>query len=71
MKTEQVLKEAFVVGLMTVAVGSLVGKMLQVNSPTARKTLKWLFITGVLIHILCEVSGINTWYCRHGSACSV
>ena len=28
-----------------------------------------LFLTGFLIHIICQISGINTWYCKHGIAC--
>ncbi len=27
------------------------------------------FITGVLIHIICEATQINKWYCTHGNAC--
>lgn len=29
-----------------------------------------LFISGFLFHVLCEISGINSWYCKHGFACS-
>ena len=27
------------------------------------------FLTGCLVHIICEYSGVNRWYCKHGSAC--
>lgn len=26
-------------------------------------------ITGMLVHIICEFTGINKWYCRNGFAC--
>ena len=28
-----------------------------------------LFLTGFLIHIICEFTGINKWYCKYGNAC--
>jgi hypothetical protein len=27
------------------------------------------FITGVIIHLLCEVTGLNKKYCKYGNAC--
>jgi hypothetical protein len=30
-----------------------------------------LFLTGFLIHIICQISGINTWYCKYGTACKL
>ena len=78
----QIAIEAAVVGLMTVLVGSaagwVVGKLLP--SPVARSDAcrGWndkhqmeisLFCTGALIHLICEVTGINKWYCTNGAAC--
>tara|TARA_B100001559_G_C16054624_1_gene418581 strand:+ start:237 stop:476 length:240 start_codon:yes stop_codon:yes gene_type:complete len=73
--------ESLVVGVMTVIVGSIVGyllaKIVSVDLPKICK--EWnkfhvmeisLFLTGVIIHLLCEVSGINKWYCKNGAACS-
>ena len=72
--------EAFVVGIITVIVGNLVGfaigKSLNVDLPGVCKD--WnkyytmeisLFLTGFLIHLICEFSGINKWYCKNGFAC--
>lgn len=72
--------EAFVVGLLTVAVGSLVGYALSkaVDSDLPEVCKEWnkfyvmeisLFLTGVAIHLLCEITGINKWYCKNGFAC--
>ena len=76
----QILIEALIVGIITVVVGTiigfLVGKFFAVDLPAICK--KWnknhlmeisLFLTGFFIHIICEYSGINKWYCKNGVAC--
>ena len=76
----QILKEAVVVGIATIAVGTIVGfivgKYFSVDLPEECK--KWyknhvmeicLFFTGFFLHILCEYTGINKWYCTNGNAC--
>lgn len=76
----RLLVEAVVVGLLTVAVGSLVGwgvgRAMGSDLPDTCKD--WnknyimeicLFLTGVVIHLLCEAVGINRWYCKNGFAC--
>lgn len=77
MKTGPVLKEAIVVGILTILVGTFISKLFQRKVPSSCKD--WnknyvmemsLFLTGFTIHILCEYFGVNKWYCRHGSACS-
>lgn len=79
----QVLVEAIVVGVMTIIVGYAAGWLVQQVSPVnglSEACKEWnknyvmektLFVTGFLIHLLCEVSGINGWYCKNGSACLV
>lgn len=27
-------------------------------------------IIGMLVHLLCEFSGLNKWYCKNGNACN-
>jgi len=79
-KIKKLVKEAFFVGLLVLGMGTVVSKIvgstLSVPLPTACKS--WnkyhvmeisLFLTGVLAHIFCEVTGINKWYCKHGAAC--
>lgn len=72
--------EAVVVGIMTIVFGNiagfLIGPLFKVNLPQVCST--WnkfytmeitLFVTGVLIHLFCEYTGINKWYCKNGFAC--
>lgn len=73
--------EAFVVGIATVLVGSvvgfIVGKMIGSDLPKVCKD--WnkkyameisLFLTGSSLHLLFEFLGGNKWYCKNGVACS-
>ena len=78
MKTGPVIKEAIAVGILTVIVGTFISKLFSRKVPSTCKD--WnknyvmelsLFLTGLLIHLICEYTGINKWYCRNGSACSV
>lgn len=77
----KLLVEALVVGLLVLVVGIVVsfgvGALFSVDLPAVCK--KWnknyrmelcLFLTGFIIHLVCELSGINKWYCKNGNACS-
>ena len=70
---KEVLIEAFMVGLMTVLIGYIAGYVLShVIKLTNNKDyifIKSLFFTGFLVHIICQYSGINKWYCTNGNAC--
>jgi len=80
-KTVRLIIEATVVGIITVVVGYIVTWGLsQVNSQAKDVNKEWnknhimelaLFLTGVCIHLMCEISGINSWYCENGLACQV
>ena len=72
--------ETVAVGIMTVIFGNLtgllVGSFYKVDLPEVCSN--WnkfytmeitLFFTGVFIHLFCEFSGINKWYCSNGVAC--
>lgn len=72
--------EAIVVGFITLIIGTLISKLsqkvLKVDLPTPCKD--WnkgyimefsLFATGFAVHIVCELLGMNKWYCRNGDAC--
>jgi hypothetical protein len=76
-----ILIEAIVVGLITIIVGYIAGYIIHNIYPTdflpnICKTWnkynvmeKTLFLTGFLIHLICEFAGINKWYCINGAAC--
>ena len=72
--------EAAVVGILVVIMGTLVSNIITQLGSGKQSSKDWnknhimelvLFLTGVCIHLLCEVSGINSWYCENGLACQV
>ena len=78
----QVLYESVVVGIVTLLIGSLLRLSMNVfmGIDTPIKGNSWnkyyidelcLFITGFIIHLGCEIIGVNKWYCSNGAACSV
>lgn len=75
--------EALVVGIMTVVVGtivSLIVKKMNIFSVKLPDVCKdWnnfyimeicLFFTGFTLHLLCELFGINKYYCNNSYACN-
>jgi len=71
----QLFIEAFIVGIITVIVGSAVS-YLFFNVRKGKQSLNLnygmeiaLFLSGVFIHLICEFTGINKWYCKNGNAC--
>lgn len=58
----QLIKEVISVGVMTVVANKLVENAFPRASPTVR-----LFLSGALIHIGCEYSGLNEWYIKNGA----
>ena len=73
--------EALVVGIIVVVAGSLVsflvGLLFKTDLPPVCKD--WnknyvmeisLFFTGVFVHVFCELTGINKFYCLNGAACN-
>jgi len=75
-----VLKEAIGVGFLGMIIGSIIGKTLEkmqgISLPKVCNS--WnkyhimeisLFLTNFIIHIFCELIGLNRWYCLNGSAC--
>lgn len=67
------LIEIVIVGLMTTIIGLLVSYALMGKERDNFKHWKTVmlgyFATGCLVHLGCELSQINKWYCKHGNAC--
>ena len=59
MKCKQLIIEAIVVGLVTLASS-------YVFDLTKKKQV---FIMGIIIHLCFEFAGANRYYCKHGAAC--
>ena len=80
-KTLRLIIEAIAVGIITVVVGYIITWIISnVNDEAKSVNKEWnknhimelaLFLTGACVHLLCEVSGINSWYCENGLACQV
>jgi hypothetical protein len=64
----QLLIEAVAVGAM-LAIALLLVHLVFGPLKTVTAVLVTGFLVGMAIHILCEVSRINLWYCSHGRAC--
>ena len=70
----QVIKEAIVVGLSVPIIAIALNFLLRRIVPTLDLNnwvnMAWfLFITGLIFHLLAEILGINSWYCTNGTAC--
>lgn len=62
------ITEVVVVGILVACIGSFVFFMGKTKTKIDRKFLFKLFLTGAIIHILCEFTGINNWYLQNGAA---
>jgi ABC-type lipoprotein release transport system permease subunit len=72
----EVLIEGIVVGILTSVLGIIFGYIIYViinnkkniTEITSRShyvpIIISLFVTGFSFHILCEIFGINAWYCK-------
>lgn len=70
-----VLKEALVIGIITMIVGLLLHLVsLKLMGKHDLNDLKMfaghLFGIGIIVHILMEYTKANKWYCKHGNACA-
>jgi nucleoside recognition membrane protein YjiH len=71
------LKEALYVAIIVSVFGTIVTyfMLLWENSSKIHSSDHWkniiisFFITGFLVHLTAEYTGVNQWYCNHGYAC--
>jgi len=73
MKLGVLLMEAAAVGVLTVILGIIVVSVMNLMKLKLAREVSMgiaLFIIGGLIHLFCEVTGVNKWYCKNGHACS-
>jgi hypothetical protein len=78
----KVLLEAVFVGIIFLIISIPIMKFVHTKYPinysnctkkpinTKGKYYAATFMAGSLVHILCEVLGINKWYCKNGNACN-
>ncbi len=65
--------EALAIGVMTLVVGVIVHAVsMKIKDHDMNDMTIYaihLFVIGVLVHLICQYSGINKWYCTNGIAC--
>lgn len=68
----KLLIEAITVGIMTIIFGFgsywLVTKYYTGDINTSMAI--GFFLTGFLLHLTCELTGVNSYYCKNGVACA-
>lgn len=75
------LLEAFLIGIMTLMIGLILGYTngylmdIDLKEELEEKPKKTLWITvtlfslGFILHLMCEITGLNKMYCDYGYAC--
>lgn len=69
--------ELIVIALMVMIIGLIISYIfmyLQSPQETLNFQYWWVIalsfaLTGIIVHLICEFSGLNTWYCKNGNAC--
>lgn len=68
---KNLLIEAISVGIMTGVLGMIICYLGEIYTVENQYRLfACLFSLGIVIHLLCELTGTNKWYCTNGNACS-
>lgn len=66
--------EAIFVGFLVLVFGVLFSAI-SMGWEETRKFKHWMsilvvmFLLGVTVHLVCELTGLNKWYCKNGYAC--
>jgi hypothetical protein len=56
---QKLIIEAVVVGIMTLVASKFIDTKSKIQ----------VFLMGVCIHLFCEYTGLNRYYCENGNAC--
>lgn len=61
--------------LEALVVGAVLGMLMALSHAIYPITTRFsAFVTGVVLgmvfHIVCEMTSVNSWYCTHGTACA-
>jgi hypothetical protein len=66
----QLILEAILVGIILVLVSTpIMALTRRIDFPVPEKYYIATFVSGIIVHLLCEFTGLNKLYCREGSAC--
>ena len=63
----KLLIEAILVGILTIFIFYIVNIILEYCN--IKSIILITFLTGFTIHIICQFTGVNKWYCKNGLAC--
>lgn len=67
-----IFKEAFFIGLLTIIIGIIIKYFINLFFKENNYIIILiLFITGFIIHIVCQISGINKFFCKYDTACKL
>lgn len=72
---ETLIMELIFIGIITSIIGYIISYIIMKINNFDVKFEHWnsliltFFITGILIHLICEIFGINKYYCFYGNAC--
>lgn len=67
---KQLIVEAILVGIILIFVSAPIMHLARgINFPVPEKYYIATFVSGVVVHLLCEATGLNKYYCSSGSAC--
>ena len=58
----QLIYETILIGFLTVLIYLIVDNFVECK-------YRKIFLVGASIHLFCEFTGINKWYCKNGNAC--
>lgn len=70
-KYVDLIKEALIVGIVLSIIGIILLFIFDKIFKNRNYYIMFLtfFLSGIIFHFICEISGLNKWYCKNGFAC--